>query len=115
MMRQAGRYPGPGGEARLEVAAATGVDALSLDWRCDLAAAHARVGDRVRLLGNLDPTVLLSDPATIERSTAAMLAAVPAGRGHLANLGHGILKETPPEQAVAFVRAVQAFPAATAS
>jgi uroporphyrinogen decarboxylase len=67
------------------------------------------VGDRVRLQGNLDPTILLTTPARIREETRKMLAQVPAGRGHLANLGHGILKETPPDNAGAFVEAVQSF------
>ena len=101
-------FAGLGAEARLEDAAATGVEALSLDWRTDLASAYERVGDKVRLQGNLDPTVLLSDPDTIREHTHAMLAQVPAGKGHLVNLGHGILKETPPDHAAVFVETVQA-------
>lgn len=102
-------FPGIGAEARLEAAASTGVEALSLDWRTDLASAYARVGDRVTLQGNLDPTILLTTPERIREETRRMLAQVPAGRGHLANLGHGILKETPPANAGAFVEAVQSF------
>jgi len=102
-------FPGLGAEARLEAAACLGVEALSLDWRTDLASAYARVGDRVRLQGNLDPTVLLTTPERIREATHRMLSQVPPGRGHLANLGHGILKETPPENAGAFVEAVRSF------
>lgn len=102
-------FAGIGAEARLEDAASTGVAALSLDWRTDLARAYARVGDAVRLQGNLDPTVLLSDPESIRTLTERMLAQVPAGKSHLANLGHGILKETPPEHAEVFIRTVQAY------
>lgn len=102
-------FPGIGAESRLEAAAATGAEALSLDWRTDLASAYARVGDRVRLQGNLDPTILLTSPEKIREETRKMLEQVPAGRGHLANLGHGIIKETPPENAGAFVEAVQSF------
>jgi uroporphyrinogen decarboxylase len=102
-------FPGLGAEARLAEAAATGVEALSLDWRTDLRRAYATVGRRVRLQGNLDPTILLAEPATIRAATHAMLAEVPPGVGHLANLGHGILKNTPPDHAGAFVEAVRAF------
>jgi uroporphyrinogen decarboxylase len=108
-------FAGIGAEARLETAVSTGVEALSLDWRTDLVSAYARVGDRVRLQGNLDPTVLLSTPETIHAETTRMLSKVPAGRSHLANLGHGILKETPPEHAAAFVAAVRSFPVAAAA
>lgn len=102
-------FAGLGGEARLEDAAEVGVEALSLDARTDLALAYARVGARVRLQGNLDPAVLLAPPERIVAETQRMLAAVPPGRAHLANLGHGILKETPPTHARAFVEAVRAF------
>lgn len=102
-------FAGLGAADRLEIAVESGADALSLDWQTDLAQAYARVGSRVRLQGNLDPTVLLADPTTIEREVARMLGDVPDGRPHLVNLGHGILKETPPDHAEAFVRAAQAF------
>ena len=102
-------FPGLGGEARIEDALATGVEALSLDWRTDLASAYRTVGTRARLQGNLDPAVLLAPPARIAAETQRMLSAVPPGRPHVANLGHGILKETPPEHAEAFVAAVRSF------
>lgn len=102
-------FAGLGAEARLSDAAGTGADGLSLDWRTDLAAAYRAVGARVRLQGNLDPTVLLAPPERIRAETQRMLAQVPAGAPHLANLGHGILKETPPEHARAFVDAVRSW------
>ncbi|MDA1195596.1 MAG: uroporphyrinogen decarboxylase [Planctomycetota bacterium] len=108
-------FPGIGSEARLEQAVETGAEALSLDWQTDLAAAYARVGNEVRLQGNLDPSLLLTTPKLIRAATTAMLKAVPAGHAHLANLGHGIHKDTPPENAAAFIETVQAFrPAAGA-
>lgn len=100
-------FPGIGAEARLEEALAAGTEALSLDWRTDLAAAYTRVAGRARLQGTLDPTVLLTTPDIIRARTAEMLAAVPAGHAHLANLGHGILKETPPDHVGVFVEAVR--------
>ncbi len=102
-------FPGLGGEGRLEAATATGADALSVDWQTDLASAYARVGDQVRLQGNLDPAILLTDPETIRARTHAMLSQVPAGKAHLVNLGHGIHKDTPPENAAAFIDAAQSF------
>jgi uroporphyrinogen decarboxylase len=104
-------FAGIGAEARLEDALSTGVEGLSLDWRTDLARAYARVGDRVRLQGNLDPAVLLAPRERIVAETGRMLACVPPGRSHLVNLGHGILKETPPEHVGHFVEAVKAFAA----
>lgn len=95
--------------ARLEDAVASGADALQVDWRVDLAEAHARVGDRVRLQGNFDPAALYAPPEAIEAGVRAMLSGVPPGRPHLVNLGHGILPDVPVEHAAAFIRAAQAF------
>jgi uroporphyrinogen decarboxylase len=102
-------FPGLGASPVLEDAAATGADALSVDWRTDLAGAYARVGARVRLQGNLDPAALHAPMGTLEARVRAMLDDVPAGRPHLANLGHGILPDVPVEHAAAFVRAAQAY------
>lgn len=102
-------FPGIGSAANLELAAAIGVEALSLDWRTDLAAAYVKVGHKVRLQGNFDPAGLYAEPPAIEAAVARMLDAVPAGRPHLVNLGHGILPDVPVEHAAAFVRAAQAY------
>jgi len=108
-------FPGIGSAARLEAAAGIGADALSLDWQTDLAHAYATVGDTVRLQGNLDPALLLTTPERIRAATHDMLSQVPAGRPHLVNLGHGIHKDTPPENAGAFIEAAQAFRPSTAA
>jgi len=108
-------FAGIGSEGRLVDALATGADALSLDWQTDLARAYATVGDEVRLQGNLDPTILLTTPDQIRTSVNDMLAQVPAGKPHLVNLGHGILKDTPPENAGAFIDAAQSFRPAEAA
>ncbi|SFF25704.1 uroporphyrinogen decarboxylase [Fontimonas thermophila] len=97
------------GGAHLEVMAETGCDALGLDWTTDLAAARARVGDRVALQGNLDPAWLLAPPARIEAAVARVLASYGSGPGHVFNLGHGILQQTPPEHAAVMVEAVRAL------
>ena len=108
-------FGGLGAEGRLVDCLETGADALSVDWQTDLRRAYASVGDRVRIQGNLDPAILLTDPETIRTATHAMLDQVPAGRPHLVNLGHGIHKDTPPEHAAAFIDAAQAYrPAAEA-
>lgn len=102
-------FGGLGAGAYLEDAAASGATGLQVDWRVDLAAAYARVGARVRLQGNFDPAGLYAPVETIEAGVRAMLDAVPAGRPHLVNLGHGILPDVPVEHAAAFVRAAQAY------
>jgi uroporphyrinogen decarboxylase len=93
------------GATLLADAAALGADALGIDWRCPLDEARRRVGPRVTLQGNLDPTVLFAPLDVIERRARDVLA---RGRGgaHVFNLGHGILPPTPPEHARALVELV---------
>jgi uroporphyrinogen decarboxylase len=81
----------------LEDIAAIGCDAVGLDWSVDIGRARARIGDRVALQGNLDPAVLFSPAAVIERETEKILASFGHGNGHVFNLGHGISQFTPPE------------------
>jgi len=95
-----------GGGAWLDVMAATGCDALGVDWTTDLADARVLVGDRVALQGNLDPSVLYAPPEQIRARVAAVLASYGHGPGHVFNLGHGIHPDVPPEHALAMVDAV---------
>jgi uroporphyrinogen decarboxylase len=95
-----------GGSAWLEAIAAIGADAVGLDWTIDIGAARARVGDRVALQGNLDPTVLLAAPETIRSEAAKVLASYGAGSGHVFNLGHGVSQTTPTAHVGALVEAV---------
>ena len=81
----------------LEDIAAIGCDAVGLDWSVDIGQARARIGDRVALQGNLDPTVLFSPAEVVERETEKILASFGHGSGHVFNLGHGISQFTPPE------------------
>ena len=90
-----------------EQAVATGVDALGVDWRCDLTDLSRRYGAKVALQGNLDPAVLLTDKPTIEKEVRRVLASHVAAAGHIFNLGHGIHKDTPPENMEVLVAAVQ--------
>ncbi|OGA23149.1 MAG: uroporphyrinogen decarboxylase [Betaproteobacteria bacterium RIFCSPLOWO2_02_FULL_67_26] len=95
-----------GGGAWLEAIAASGCDAVSLDWTVDIGAARARVGHRVALQGNLDPEVLLAGPQAVRDGVAAVLASFGRGSGHVFNLGHGVTQHTPPENVAALVEAV---------
>ncbi len=95
-----------GGGNWLESMAATGCDALGLDWTIDIGAARQRVGGQVALQGNLDPSILLTDPDTVRAETAKVLASYGHGHGHVFNLGHGISQFAPPENAAALVAAV---------
>ncbi|WP_145563706.1 uroporphyrinogen decarboxylase [Yersinia aldovae] len=98
-----------GGGQWLEAMAATGCDALGLDWSTDIGDARRRVGDKVALQGNMDPSVLYAPPARIEQEVSTILASFGQGEGHVFNLGHGIHQDVPPEHAGAFVKAVHAL------
>lgn len=93
--------------------AETGAFGFGIDWVTDLSRAIDELPERFALQGNLDPAVLLTDPDTIRRRTQEMLAKVPAGRPYVANLGHGIDKETPVEHARAFIDTVKETAIAT--
>ena len=95
-----------GGGQWLADLAATGCDALGVDWTTDLADARRAVQDRVGLQGNLDPSVLYAPPAEIRRQVARVLESFGQGHGHVFNLGHGIHPDVPPEHALAMVEAV---------
>ncbi len=82
-------------------------DGLSLDWRLDLAAVRRRTA--VALQGNLDPAVLLAGPEATRQAAAELLRRVPAP-GHIVNLGHGILPQTPLDSVHALVEAVRSSP-----
>jgi uroporphyrinogen decarboxylase len=90
----------------LEAAAESGASVLSVDWREDLAALRDKIGNRIGLQGNVDPCVLLG-PAKGIRSAAREAIESTGGVGHILNLGHGILQQTPVENAREFVQAGQ--------
>ncbi|MEK6807124.1 MAG: uroporphyrinogen decarboxylase [Pseudomonadota bacterium] len=92
--------------ARLAAMADSGADALGVDWTTDLADARIYTKDRVGLQGNFDPALLLSAPARIREEVARVLASYGKGNGHIFNLGHGILQQTPPEHAAVMIEAV---------
>ncbi len=97
-----------GGGLWLPQMAAVGADAIGLDWTVDPRVARAEVGGRCALQGNLDPSVLFADAATIQDEVARVLDAFdsPNTSGHVFNLGHGISQFTPPESVDVLVEAV---------
>ena len=95
-----------GGGPWLEAIAAIGCDAVGLDWTVDLGEARRRVGAKVALQGNIDPTVLFASPERIRHHTQLALEAYGRGTGHVFNLGHGVSQYTPPEHVGALVEAV---------
>ncbi len=95
-----------GGGRWLDHMAATGADAIGVDWTTDLADARALTAGKVALQGNLDPCVLYAQPEVIRQEVARVLASYGAGHGHVFNLGHGIHPDVKPEHAGAMVAAV---------
>ncbi len=98
-----------GGGLWLESMATCGADALGLDWTINLGDAKRRVGTRVALQGNLDPSTLFAAPAMIEQEVRRVLreyAADGNANGHIFNLGHGISQFTDPAHVEALVHAV---------
>jgi uroporphyrinogen decarboxylase len=98
-----------GGGQWLNLMADTGCDALGLDWTCDLSVVRATVGHRVALQGNLDPSVLLTNPRIIREQVKQVLHAYGNGSGHVFNLGHGITPDVLPENMQAMIEAVHEF------
>jgi len=96
-----------GGGAWLADTAATGCDALGVDWTTDLADARRLTSDRVALQGNLDPSVLYAPPGQIRAQVARVLESYGRGHGHVFNLGHGIHPDVPPEHVQAMIEAVR--------
>ena len=79
-----------------ELLAGVGADALGVDWRLPLSQVRARVGPQLALQGNLDPGALLGGREVVRRSARAIMDQFPEHRGHVFNLGHGVLPETDP-------------------
>ncbi|MEL0629365.1 uroporphyrinogen decarboxylase [Psychromonas aquatilis] len=90
----------------IEKIADTGCDGIGLDWTIDIKEAKARVGSRVALQGNMDPSMLYASPERIRQEVASILSGFGSGTGHVFNLGHGIHLDVPPENAKVFVDAV---------
>ena len=95
-----------GGGQWLEAIADCGADAVGLDWTTDIGAARERVGDRVCLQGNMDPTLLNASPERIRDEVAQILTSFGEGSGHVFNLGHGITPGINPGRVAAMVDAV---------
>jgi uroporphyrinogen decarboxylase len=97
---------GTGTSALLELMREAGGDVIGLDWRVRLDEGWQRIGHDVGVMGNLDPVALFANKDHL-RAQAKLILEQAAGRpGHIFNLGHGILPETPVENVVALVDAV---------
>ena len=98
-----------GGGQWLEIMADTGCDALGLDWTQDISAARQRVGDKVALQGNMDPSVLYGSPEVVRQEAKKVMDAFGSGEGHVFNLGHGIHQHVNPDNVSVLVDAVHEF------
>jgi uroporphyrinogen decarboxylase len=86
--------------------AKSGANVLSVDWRIDMRELRKAVGPSFGLQGNLDPAILLGPPEKIRQATLETVASL-GGSGHILNLGHGILPNTPVENAKLFIETGQ--------
>ena len=98
---------GTGTSHLLEAMAGAGCDAVSVDWRLRLDEAWRRIGDR-SIQGNLDPTVCLAPWPVVARETSRVLDEAAGRPGHIFNLGHGVLADTPSETLRGVVELVHA-------
>ncbi|MBV8055543.1 MAG: uroporphyrinogen decarboxylase, partial [Deltaproteobacteria bacterium] len=87
----------------LELMREAGGDVIGLDWRVDLGEAWHRLGPDAGVQGNLDPVALFADLPEIKRRAREILEQAGGRPGHIFNLGHGILPETPVDHVIALV------------
>jgi uroporphyrinogen decarboxylase len=97
---------GTGTAALLELMREAGGDVIGLDWRVSLNEGWKRVGHDVGVMGNLDPVALFAGPQHLRAEARKILEQAEGRAGHIFNLGHGILPETPVENVIALIDAV---------
>ena len=97
---------GTGTSALLELMREAGGDVIGVDWRVSLDDAWARLGEDVGVMGNLDPVALFAGRDQLRNQTKRILDQAGGRNGHVFNLGHGILPDTPVENVIALVDAV---------
>ncbi len=87
----------------------SGADVIGVDWRINIGDAINRLGKKVVIQGNLDPCALFLPKEKLEEKIKDILWKGEAAKGHIFNLGHGILPETPVENVIAMVEAVHKY------
>jgi uroporphyrinogen decarboxylase len=97
---------GVGTGALLELMRNAGGDVIGLDAHVDLDQAWARLGDKVGVQGNLDPVILFGGKNLIHRRVKTILDQAAGKPGHIFNLGHGILPDTPVENVIDLIQTV---------
>jgi uroporphyrinogen decarboxylase len=95
-----------GNPALLPLVAESGGTVIGIDWRVRLDDAWKTVGYDRAVQGNMDPLVLLGDQKEIRRRVKDVLDQAANRPGHIFNLGHGVVQQTPVENAVAVVEMV---------
>ncbi|HEY9810765.1 MAG TPA: uroporphyrinogen decarboxylase [Halomicronema sp.] len=90
-----------GSAGLLERMAKTGVDIISLDWTVDMAEARKRLGPNIGVQGNIDPCALFGSKDFIRQRILETIRKA-GNQGHILNLGHGIIANTPEENAAYF-------------
>ena len=92
---------------KLNELADCGADVVGLDWTMDIGEVRHKIGSKVALQGNMDPTVLYANNDAIKNEVDRILNSFGEGSGHIFNLGHGILPDIEPEKAKAMVKFVK--------
>ena len=87
----------------LEEIKTSGADVYGVDWRINLDDAIRRLGNNAVVQGNLDPLALFLPKSKIEKRVKNILSRAASAKGHIFNLGHGVVPETPPENVIALV------------
>jgi len=93
----------------LELMKKAGGDVIGVDWRIELDVAWKRLGYDVAIQGNLDPVVLFATPKEIEKRVQYVLDKAGGRQGHIFNLGHGILPNTPVENVITLIETVHKY------
>lgn len=97
---------GTGTAGLLELLAEAGGDVIGVDWRIDLDIAWQRIGFDRAVQGNLDPVALFAPRNELRRQVERVLTMATGRPGHIFNLGHGILPQTPVDNVIALVEMV---------
>jgi uroporphyrinogen decarboxylase len=100
-----------GGAPWLGAMMQSGCSAVGLDWTCDARAARELAAGRVALQGNLDPVTLFAPPERVREAARKVIDSFGVAPGHIFNLGHGILPQTPVESVAALVDEVRTYSA----
>ena len=92
----------------LDLMGAAGAEVVGVDWRVPLAEGVRRAGGR-SVQGNLDPTLVFAPPEVMTARAAEVVEAGRSARGHIFNLGHGVIPSTDPDQLTRLTEFVQSY------